>query len=141
MKIRHIIPIFLLLLFSASTLVAQDLVIQDVSSNMRKYRGVEHLQGKGHSLLMVDENSSKGMKLFKFYLWDYQLNEIANKKIELEKRSWLVDNAANKDYNLMVFYDSKKDNVRSLSIDNSGNIAGDKIVDGIKTKFMAIEDM
>ena len=141
MKIRQIIPAFLLLLFCASTLVAQDLVIQDVSTNMRKYRGVEHLQGKGHSLLMVDENSSKGMKLFKFYLWDYQLKEIANKKIELEKRSWLVDNAANKDYNLMVFYDSKKDNVRSISIDNSGNIVGDKIVDGIKTKFMAIEDM
>lgn len=81
------------------------------------------------------------MKLFKFYLWDYQLNEIANKKIELEKRSWLVDNATNQDYNLMVFYDSKKDNVRSLSIDNFGNIAGDKIIDGIKTKFMIIEDL
>ena len=141
MKIKQIIPFFLLLLFCASSLNAQDLVIEDVSTNMRKYRGVEHLKGKGHSLLMVDEKSSKGMKLFKFYLWDYQLNEIANKKIELEKRSWLIDNATNEDYNLMVFYDSKKNNVRSLSINNAGEIVGDKIVDGIKTKFMVIEDM
>jgi hypothetical protein len=141
MKNKQIIPAFLFLLFCASTLVAQDLVIEDVSTNMRKYRGVEHLQGKGHTLLMVDEKSSKGMKLFKFYLWDYQLNEIANKKIELEKRSWLIDNAANKDFNLLVFYDSKKDNVRSLSIDNTGKIVGDKLIDGIKTKFMAVEDL
>jgi len=117
---------------------AQDLVIENVSTKMRKFRGVGHMEGKGHTLFIVDEKSSKGMKLFKFYLWDFNLNEIANRKIELEKRRFLIDEAAHDKNNLLVFYDKKRNNVRAMTLDNQGEIVADITENGIKTKFLAI---
>ncbi len=134
----------LALLFIASLAfpaIAQDLVIENVSTKMKKFRGVGNMEGKGHSLFIVDEKSSKGMKLFKFYMWDYQLNEIANTKIELEKKSFLIDETAHAENNLLVFYDKKRNNVRALSLDNQGEIIADITEDGIKTRFLVIEDM
>ena len=134
----------LALLFIASLTfpaIAQDLVIENVSTKMRKFRGVGNMEGKGHSLFIIDEKSSKGMKLFKFYMWDYQLNEIANTKIELEKKSFLIDETAHADNNLLVFYDRKRNQVRALSLDNNADIVADVTADGIKTKFLTVEDM
>jgi hypothetical protein len=120
---------------------AQDVTIENVSTNLRKFRGVEHVKGSGHSLFIVDDKSSKGMRLFNFYLWDYNFKEIAVKKVELEKKSILIDNASNDNSYLLVFYDSKKNNVRSLAYNSKGENIGDKTEDAIKTKFMAVEDL
>lgn len=139
MKAKFLTVLFLVsIIFPA---LAQDLVIENVSPNLNKFRGVGHVEGKGHSLFVVDEKSSKGMKLFKFYMWDYQLNEIANTKIELEKKSYLIDETAHDNNNLLVFYDQKRNNVRLLSLDNNADIVADVTADGIKTKFLTEEDM
>ena len=139
MKTKILILLITLSIVFPST--AQDLVIENVSTKMRKFRGVGQMEGKGHTLFIVDEKSSKGMKLFKFYLWDFNLNEIASRKIELEKRSFLIDEAAHDKNNLLVFYDKKRNNVRAMTLDNQGEIVADITENGIKTRFLAIEDM
>lgn len=136
--------LFALLFISSLTFpaIAQDLVIENVSTKMRKFRGVGDMEGKGHSLFIVDEKSSKGMKLFKFYMWDYQLNEIANTKIELEKKSYLIDETANDNNSLVVFYNKKTNDVRLLSIDSDGETVANVTADGMKLKYlMSTEDM
>ena len=120
--------------------IAQDLTISNVSPKMRKFRGVESVEGLGYYSFILDEKSKKGFKIFNLYIWDYELNEIAKASLELEKRSQIVDAVYNGNNFMVVFYDSKKNNVRSLSFDKTGKQVAETLVDGMKTKFMFMED-
>jgi hypothetical protein len=130
-----------LALFFAIGLFAQDVIVPNASDNMKKYRGVEKVDGLGYYCFVVDEKSQKGYKIFNLYIWDYDLKQIAKASLELEKKSVIMDAVFNGNNFLVVFYDAKKDNVRSVSFDKQGKKVADILEDGIKTKFMLIEDM
>jgi hypothetical protein len=130
----------LIMIFSINVF-AQDVTIPNVSDKIRKYRGVEKVDGLGYYCFVLDEDSDKGFKLFNLYIWDYDLKQIAKSSLQLEKKSIIIDAVFNGSNFLVVFYDAKKDNVRSVSFDKTGKKIADVLEDGIKTKFMIVEDM
>ncbi|NNC94846.1 MAG: hypothetical protein HKN92_04740 [Chitinophagales bacterium] len=137
---KNLIFIFSMLLLVTATF-GQDLVVENVSPKMRKFKGVQEIENFGYYCFVQDEKSKKGFKLFNLDIWDHDLNEIGKGKIELEKKSIAIDAVYNGKNFLAVFYDSKKDNVRAISFDQKGEIVAEKLMDGIKTKFMMMEDM
>ncbi|MEZ5007892.1 MAG: DUF6770 family protein [Chitinophagales bacterium] len=128
-------------LFFAIGLFAQDVTVPNVSDKMKKYRGVESIEGLGYFCFVVDEKSKKGYKVFKLYIWDYEMNEIAVPKIELEKKSIIMDAVFNGNNFLVAFYDSRRNNVRTVAFDKTGKKVADLVEDGMKTAYMLIEDM
>lgn len=130
-----------LMLGGATHGVAQDVTISDVSPNLKQFKGVQAVDGLGYYCFVMDEKSQKGFKLFTLHIWDYELNQVAKSSLELEKKSEVVGAVYNGSHFLVVFYDAKSDNVRSVSFDESGNKVAETVVGGIKTKFMFQEDM
>lgn len=128
-------------LFFVMGAFAQSVTVENVSEKMKKYRGVEEVEGLGYYCFVVDERSKKGYKLFKLYIWDFDMNEVAVPTLELEKKSIVMDAVFNGTNFLVAFYDSKKNNVRTVSFDKSGKKVADLVEDGMKTMYMASEDM
>ncbi|MEM7103349.1 MAG: DUF6770 family protein [Bacteroidota bacterium] len=120
--------------------IAQDLTVSNVSPKMRKFRGVEAVEGLGYYCFAMDEKSKKGYKIFKLYIWDYDLKQIAKSSVELPKKSFVVDAVYNGENFLVAMYDSKKDKIITLAYNKEGKKVAEIEVDGIKTKFMTLDD-
>lgn len=119
---------------------AQDVTIENISSKVKKFRGVQAVENLGYYCFVLDEKSQRGYKFFNLHIWDYDLNEIAKATLELEKKSHILDAVYNGSHFMVAFYDAKKDNVRFVSFDLNGTKVADVTADGIKTKFMMVED-
>ena len=122
------------------TSFAQDVTVPNVSPKVKKFKGVQDIEGLGYYCFVMDDKASKGNRVFKLYVWDYDLNELGVAKILLEKKSEILDAVFNGENFLVSFYDRKSDNVKILTYTKEGKKLSEKVADGIKTRFMEMED-